>query len=195
MLEPSFSEKCLAASCDLLRRRGIDHVVVIRGDLVVQALRGMGEQVSVLVDRAALHRNAVPDGGNGLIEPRRAIDDEKLGTPEPTIDEIVQSRTCWPSARTPSTTSSEIEVALRSSRTRTTVPSRISRTIGPSASERPFQASQSPLTLRQVRLTVLADRAAEQRRQRPTNPPGIGAGMIAALIGQALPVKTRPSHS
>jgi hypothetical protein len=58
------------------------------------------------------------------------------------------------SARTPSTTSSEIEVALRSSRTRTTVPSRIRRTIGSSASERLFQASQSLFTLRQVRLTV-----------------------------------------
>ena len=41
--------------------------------------------------------------------------------------------------RTPMTTSSEMEVALRSSRTRTTVPSRMSRTIGSSASERAFQ--------------------------------------------------------
>ena len=40
----------------------------------------------------------------------------------------------WPPSRTPMTTSSEMEVALRSSRTRTTVPSRMSRTIGsPSA--------------------------------------------------------------
>src|SRR6516225_6968101 len=35
----------------------------------------------------------------------------------------------WPSSRTPSTTKSTIEVALRSSRTRTTVPSRIRRTV------------------------------------------------------------------
>jgi hypothetical protein len=47
-----------------------------------------------------------------------------------------------------------MDVAFRSSRTRTTVPSRINRTIGSSASERPFQASQSPFTLRQTRLTV-----------------------------------------
>src|SRR5258707_15550494 len=59
------------------------------------------------------------------------------------------------------TTRSEMEVALRSSRTRTTVPSRISRTIGSSASEREFQASQSPFTLRQTRLTV----------SLPTSPP------------------------
>src|SRR5207248_3919906 len=37
---------------------------------------------------------------------------------------------------------------------RTTVPSRISRTIGSSASERAFQDSQSAFTLRQIRLTV-----------------------------------------
>src|SRR5579883_464376 len=49
------------------------------------------------------------------------------------------------------TTSSEMAVALRSSRTRTTVPSRINRTIGSSASERAFQASQSLFTLRHVR--------------------------------------------
>ena len=59
-----------------------------------------------------------------------------------------------PSARTPSATSNEIEVALLSSRTRATVPSRIRRTIGSSASERAFQASQSPFVLRQTRLTT-----------------------------------------
>src|SRR6202163_4846552 len=50
ILQPPFADEGLAASRDLLRRRRIDHVVVIRGDLVVQALRGMGEQVSVLVE-------------------------------------------------------------------------------------------------------------------------------------------------
>lgn len=40
------------------------------------------------------------------------------------------------SLRTPSATSREIEVAFLSSRTRTTVPSRMSRTIGSSASGR-----------------------------------------------------------
>src|SRR5450631_3375995 len=69
------------------------------------------------------------------------------------------------------TTRSEIEVALRSSRTRTTVPSRIRRTIGSSASERVFQASQSLFTLRHVRLTVSLptvppNNAANARRTR-----------------------------
>ena len=53
-----------------------------------------------------------------------------------------------------SATSREIVRFCLSSRTRTTVPSRINRTIGSSASERPFQASQSPLALRQTRLSV-----------------------------------------
>ena len=67
---------------------------------------------------------------------------------------LIASSIFWPSARTPSSTSNEIEVALLSEPTRATVPSRISRTIGCSASERAFQASQSPFVLRQTRLTT-----------------------------------------
>jgi hypothetical protein len=67
---------------------------------------------------------------------------------------LIASNTFWPSLRTPSATSSEIEVAFLSRRTRTTVPSRIRRMIGSSLSERAFQASQSPLVLRHTRLTV-----------------------------------------
>ena len=82
-----------------------------------------------------------------------------------------REHTFWPSSRTPRTTSSEMEVALRSSRTRTTVPSRIRRTIGSSVSERVFQESQSLFTLRQVRLTVSLptvppNKAASARRTR-----------------------------
>jgi len=69
------------------------------------------------------------------------------------------SNTFCPSRRMPSTTSSEIDVALRSSRTRTTVPSRISRTTSSSASERRHHAVQSVCTFRQVRLTVSFDTA------------------------------------
>jgi hypothetical protein len=50
--------------------------------------------------------------------------------------------------------------------TRTTVPSRMSLTIGSSTSERAFQASQSLFTLRQTRLTVsLPTSAAKQSTQ------------------------------
>src|SRR5712672_2736517 len=58
VLEPPFSDEGLAADFDLLRCRGIDHVVIIGSDLVMQALGGMREQVSVLVNRAALHRQS-----------------------------------------------------------------------------------------------------------------------------------------
>jgi hypothetical protein len=64
------------------------------------------------------------------------------------------SSTFWPSWRTPSATKREIEVAFLSSRTRTTVPSRMRRMIGSSARERAFHPSQSPFTFRQTRLTT-----------------------------------------
>src|SRR6202022_1979813 len=90
VLEPPFSDKGLAADLDLLRSRGIDHVVVIRGDLVMQALGCMREKISVLVNSAALHRPSVPDRGKGLVEPRRTVDNEELGPPQPALDEIVE---------------------------------------------------------------------------------------------------------
>src|SRR5215207_5251482 len=96
---------------------------------------------------------------------------------------LIASSTFWPSSRTPRTTRSEMEVALRSSRTRTTVPSRINRTIGSSASERAFQASQSVFTLRQVRLTVSLptvppNKAPSARRTRRVLVPARIAGYL-----------------
>src|SRR5665811_1959447 len=90
VLEPPFANEGLAADLYLLGCRRVDHVVVIRGDLVMQALGCMREKISVLVNRAALHRHAVPDSRDGLVESRRAIDDEKLGPPQPALDEIVE---------------------------------------------------------------------------------------------------------
>ena len=90
VLEPPFADEGLAASLDLLARRRIDHVVVVGGDLLVQALGSVREQITVLVNRAALHRHAVPYGGDRLVEPRRAIDDEELGPPQAALDEIVE---------------------------------------------------------------------------------------------------------
>ena len=50
----------------------------------------MREKVPVLVDRAALDRHAVPHGGDRLVEPGGAIDDEELGPPQAAPDEIVE---------------------------------------------------------------------------------------------------------
>ena len=102
---------------------------------------------------------------------RRAVDDDQLRRSQSAPDEIVRAAHARAAYAFPAhaldreqhllavgahaATSNEIEVALLSSRTRATVPSRISRTIGSSASERAFQASQSPfLVLRQTRLTT-----------------------------------------
>ena len=79
------------------------------------------------------------------------------------------------------TTSNEIAVALRSSRTRTTVPSRISRTIGSAASERAFQLCQSACTLRHTRLTTsLPTAPSNNAPKRAAHPPRIGAGKVGA---------------
>src|SRR5262249_9610920 len=124
----------------------------------------------MFVDCAALCRHIVPNSRQRGVKARAAVDNQELGLAQPSLDQIIKNRppglfgfsakiftasnTFCPSSRTPSTTKSEIKVALRSSRTRTTVPSRINRTIGSSASERVFQAFQSLSTFRHTRLTV-----------------------------------------
>src|SRR4029077_9130887 len=69
---------------------GVDHVGVVGGDLLVQALGGVREEIAMLVNRAALDRHAVPDGGDGLVEPRCAVDDEEFGPSQAALDEIVE---------------------------------------------------------------------------------------------------------
>jgi hypothetical protein len=49
VLEPPFADKGLAARLDLLTRRRIDYIVVIRGDLVMQALWRVREKVPVVI--------------------------------------------------------------------------------------------------------------------------------------------------
>src|SRR5260370_2342792 len=90
MLEPPLADEGLAAELDVSRRRRVDSVVVIRRNLLMQALGRVRQQVPMLVTRAALDRNAVPNGGDRLVEPRRAVDDEELGPPQPALDEIVE---------------------------------------------------------------------------------------------------------
>jgi hypothetical protein len=105
--------------------------------------------------RGVLHRNVVSDrhrrvGGqrsrrSGRQSPRliRSVEDAAPGVaalPAHRLDREQHLLTI----RTPRTTSSEIAVALWSSRTSTTVPSRISRTTGSSASERASQAPSRP---------------------------------------------------
>ena len=125
----------------------------------------------MLVHGAALDSHVGPQRRQRLFEARRAVDDDQLRRSQSAPDEIVEQRTpgrlAFPAhaldheqhllavgAHAKRHEQQQIEVALLSSRTRATVPSRISRTIGSSASERAFQASQSPFVLRQTRLTT-----------------------------------------
>src|SRR3974377_2581546 len=92
MLEPPLADEGLAPRLALPPRRSVDHVVVVGSDLLMQPFRRMRQQVAVLVDRAALHRYAVPHGGDCAIEPGRAVPDEELGPPQAAPDEIVNPR-------------------------------------------------------------------------------------------------------
>jgi hypothetical protein len=71
----------------------------------------------------------------------------------------IASSTFWPSRRTPIAASTDTLVARLSIRVRTTVPSRISRTMSSSARLRAHHASQSTFTFRQVRLTTSLETA------------------------------------
>jgi len=128
-----------------------------------------------IMHAAALNRNLAPQRGKSLVEARPAVDDNQFRRLQAASHEVVKKR---PPSRlalsahvldrqqnflavgadakrqAPSATSSEIDVAFLSNRTRTTVPSRINRMIGSSASERAFHETQPLLTLRQARLTV-----------------------------------------
>src|SRR6202008_482886 len=93
MLEPPFADEGLATRLDLLARRRVDHVVIVGGDLLMQAFGRMRQQVAVLVDRAALYWHAIPYDGDRSLKPWCAIDNEELGPLQPTPDEIVEHGT------------------------------------------------------------------------------------------------------
>jgi hypothetical protein len=92
VLEPPFAHEGLASCRDLLAGRRVDHIVVVGGDLLVQALGRVGQEVAMLVDRAALDRQAVPHRGDRGLEPGRAVDDQELGPPQAAGNEIVEYR-------------------------------------------------------------------------------------------------------
>ena len=76
--EPPFADEGPPARLDFRRRGGVDHVVVVGRDLLMQPLGCVGEQVAVLVDRAALGRHVAPEGGQRLLQPGPAVDNQKL---------------------------------------------------------------------------------------------------------------------
>ena len=60
--------------------RGIDHVPVVRVQLVLQQLRSMGQKIGALVKSTALDRQTLTsDGGDGGLQTRRTIDGRQCG--------------------------------------------------------------------------------------------------------------------
>ena len=51
----------------------------------------MRKQIAVLVNRAPLHRHAIPNGGDCFLQSRRAVDDEKRRLPQTTLDQIMEN--------------------------------------------------------------------------------------------------------
>src|SRR5215472_12462615 len=92
MLEPPLADEGLAPPLDLLTGRRVDHVVIIGGDLLAQALGRVRQQVAMLVHGAALHRHVIPDGSDRGLEPGRAVNDEELWPPQTVPDEVVEHR-------------------------------------------------------------------------------------------------------
>ena len=74
--------KALRRCFDLGPGLGVDHVAVVLGELVVQRLRRVGEQVAVLVDRAALDRR-IRHSGQRRLEARAPSTMTKSGAFRP----------------------------------------------------------------------------------------------------------------
>ena len=65
---------------------GVDHVVVVGRDLLMQPLRRMRQQVAVLVHGAALHQRVRPHQADRLLQSRCTIDDDGgMSRPFPTL--------------------------------------------------------------------------------------------------------------
>ena len=88
VLKPPLADEGFAARFDLFACVRVDHIFIVGADLVMQALGGVREQITVLMHGAPLHRHAIPNSGNRALKPRAAINDEELGPPQATLDEI-----------------------------------------------------------------------------------------------------------
>src|SRR5215471_9512684 len=56
VFEPPLADEGLAVLFDLFGRFRVDHFVVVVSDFLMQALRGVREEIPVLMNRASLHR-------------------------------------------------------------------------------------------------------------------------------------------
>ena len=88
--EPPLGQEGLALLAHLLGVFGVHHVGVVGLDLVVQRLRRMGEEVALLVHRAALHRNIAPQAGQRRLQALAAVYDQKLRRLQATAGKVLQ---------------------------------------------------------------------------------------------------------
>src|ERR1700756_5955682 len=72
--EPPFAQEGSAALFDLGRQGGVDHVVVVGRNLVMQPRGRVGQQIAMLVDGAALGRYIAPQSGQRLLQPSPPLD-------------------------------------------------------------------------------------------------------------------------
>jgi hypothetical protein len=77
-LQVPFAQEGLPAGLHLGGGLGVDHVSAVVAQLVVESLRRVRQQVTVLVNRAPLDRRVGPERGQGGFEPARAVDDDEL---------------------------------------------------------------------------------------------------------------------
>jgi hypothetical protein len=73
MLEPPFADEGLAARLDLFARRGVDQIVIVGGDLLVQALRRVGQEVAQIVNGATLAATPSQTAAMALSSPASAL--------------------------------------------------------------------------------------------------------------------------
>jgi hypothetical protein len=87
-----FADEDFVPPLDLGSRRGADHVAIVVGDFLMQALGRVSGEIAVLVNREALDRRLVPQRRQRLLQARRAVGDDELRHPQPALDEIVEQR-------------------------------------------------------------------------------------------------------
>src|SRR6201995_88385 len=75
--QPPFADERLATRLDLLWCAGVDHIVVVGRDFLMQSLRSMCQKVAVLVHGAALHQCIRPDQAECLLQPCCTVDDDE----------------------------------------------------------------------------------------------------------------------
>ena len=149
----------------------------------------------------------MPQRGQRLFEARRAVDDDEFRRFQPALDEIVEQRPpgrlalaahvldrrARPSGHRrarQAPRASEMEVAFLSSRTRTTVPSRMSRMIGSSVSERGVPGV--PIAFRLA--PCPADRCPCRPRRRTAHPtPGAPGACWSPKDRRRRSARRRPS--